>query len=131
MTDYSYIHLKPIQMLEAGDVLLASRPHERWDGICPYGIVYNVSSFKNTWGEFSGGVAVAQISLLKQHSDRLWVWGLITDFENPKYELYLDSRHTLNGVEKPGSTEWSSYINFNIAAQIFDRKMFFVPILKT
>lgn len=131
MTDYSYINLKPVQMLEAGDVLLASRPHERWDGLCPYGVVYSVSSFKNSWGEFSGGISVAQINLLKQHPDRLWAWGLITDFENPKYESFLDSRHTLNGVEKPGSTAWSSYINFNIAAQILDRKMFFVPILKT
>lgn len=131
MNDNSYINLKPIQMLETGDVLLASRPHERWNGLYPYGIVYSVSKLHNPSIEFSGGLAIAQINLLKQHSDRFWVWGLITNLENPKYDSFLDSRHTLNGVEKPGSTEWTSYINFNIASRVFDRKMFFVPILKT
>ena len=93
-------------------------PHERWGGLYPYGIVCSVSKLHNPSIEFSGGLAIAQINLLKQHSERLWVWGLITNFENPKYESFLDSRHTLNGVEKPGSTGGLLH-KFHMASQDF------------
>lgn len=129
MTDYSYIKLKPIQELETGDILLASKPHERWGGLCPYGVVEYVSSLDETYAGFT--TRISQISLLKNRPDRLWVWGLIIHFENPRFDSFLDSRNTLNGNENNIGSDWKVYINFHISNRIFDKKHFFIPILKT